>query len=571
MHVIAGVVLFAQLPAVFDYYDPPVTSPPTVIRVTENGLYGSPGHATLLPDGRVMMVGRGMDAATGTSGGFRFVSVFEPVPAYQPSPAEHWVSLETPPLDVEPGFYGDRWWMTDDLFCAGQTLLPDGKFFTAGGIRAVIDTQDPTYYMWMLGLGYSTTYDYATDAWTRVPSMMVGTAGLADPIRWYPLATRAKDGKVIVSSGTDLVFIQDINANYLTYLWANRSVEQFDPATGTFSLVAPHETAPPEIWNSDYTHAFQLPREAAPGGFDFLMFGEAGIPTLLSRDGAQRWMVRHDQPRPGTLPGQRPNYSATSALLPMRIADGSWGYNNGTVLVTGGDHGASHEHFVDVYDPYANTWRPRGDLLVHRHLPQSVGLPDGRMLILAGDICTCEGESQPGDVGKSNYLYPHGGMFALAEGTSDMPEIRGYHGVSLLLPDGRVLVAGGRTHGHEAPADEQPTLRYLYPSYMFDSLRPFLWSTPETVGYGQAFQIGWVGRPITDAVFVGLGSMTHAFDANQRNVQVTVAYQQAGANNENVGWLIAPNDPALLPPGHYMLFLLDQNGSAGWAKIVKVQ
>jgi hypothetical protein len=106
---------------------------------------------------------------------------------------------------------------------------------------------------------------------------------------------------------------------------------------------------------------------------------------------------------------------------------------------------------------------------------------------------------------------------------------------------------------------------------MFDSMRPYLWSAPETIGYGQAFEVGWLGRPIAEAVLVGLGSMTHAFDANQRTVQITIGYQYNGPNNENVAWLAAQHDSATLPPGHYMLFLIDQSYVAGVAKIVKIQ
>ena len=51
-------------------------------------------------------------------------------------------------------------------------------------------------------------------------------------------------------------------------------------------------------------------------------------------------------------------------------------------------------------------------------------------------------------------------------GSAASGEVRGYHNVALLLPDGRVFIAGGRSMGESGPEDEKPSFRYLYPPYL---------------------------------------------------------------------------------------------------------
>ena len=58
--------------------------------------------------------------------------------------------------------------------------------------------------------------------------------------------------------------------------------------------------------------------------------------------------------------------------------------------------------------------------------------------------------------------------------------------------------------------------------------------------------------------------MTHTLDMNQRITTLGFT-RAAGALNVAV-----PSDRNLLPPGHYMLFLLDGEGVPSIAKIVQV-
>jgi hypothetical protein len=137
-----------------------------------------------------------------------------------------------------------------------------------------------------------------------------------------------------------------------------------------------------------------------------------------------------------------------------------------------------------------------------------------------------------------------------------------------LAPDGRVFVAGGRSRSEIAPPDaedEKPTFRYLYPPYMIQT-RPAITAAPATIGYGASFSVAVSGGPISEAVLIGLGSMTHAFDSNQRHVQLAVV-----APTSTSATVIGPPDRQTAPPGHYVLFILDQANVPSIARIVHLE
>jgi hypothetical protein len=135
-----------------------------------------------------------------------------------------------------------------------------------------------------------------------------------------------------------------------------------------------------------------------------------------------------------------------------------------------------------------------------------------------------------------------------------------YHSTALLLPDGRVLSAGG---GRWGPSYLEAQL--YSPPYLFKGPRPTINSAPATLSYGANFFVGTAATNISSVTLVRLSAVTHAFDANQRFLKLTFQPTTGGFTVQ------APSAATLAPPGHYMLFILDANGVPSVAAIVKIQ
>jgi hypothetical protein len=132
---------------------------------------------------------------------------------------------------------------------------------------------------------------------------------------------------------------------------------------------------------------------------------------------------------------------------------------------------------------------------------------------------------------------------------------RGYHSTALLLPDGRVLSAGGEQTGASA--------EIYSPPYLFKGARPTITSGPSSVRYGQVFSVATPDAAnISQVTWIRLGSVTHSFNQNQRLNHLQFA-QATGAD------ITAPATN-LAPPGHYMLFLVNSNGVPSVAKIIQI-
>jgi hypothetical protein len=138
---------------------------------------------------------------------------------------------------------------------------------------------------------------------------------------------------------------------------------------------------------------------------------------------------------------------------------------------------------------------------------------------------------------------------------------RMYHSTALLLPDGRVMSAGG---GRWSLGIDYPNAEYFSPPYLFQGPRPVIDTAPAYVDYGAGFDIGTAdASSITDVALVSLGQNTHSLNMQQHYVPLSFA---PGASQLAA---TAPANPNDAPPGYYMLFIL-RDGVPSVAKIVKL-
>ena len=94
--------------------------------------------------------------------------------------------------------------------------------------------------------------------------------------------------------------------------------------------------------------------------------------------------------------------------------------------------------------------------------------------------------------------------------------------------------------------------------------------TLPTITLGQSFNIQTGGELPAEAVLMGLGSMTHSFDMNQRYVELEIT-QSIPILSQHILTIEAPADDRVAPPGQYMLFVLDDDRIPSEARIVKVE
>ena len=194
----------------------------------------------------------------------------------------------------------------------------------------------------------------------------------------------------------------------------------------------------------------------------------------------------------------------------------------------------------------------------------SVVLPNGQVVIIGGQT-RAAAFTDDRSVLAAELFDPASETFTVLPA---MTVPRNYHGVSLLMPDARVITSGGGLCGAGCAANH-PDVQILAPYYLFNpdgtpATRPVITAAPAQAGHGTAMAVT-TNAPIASFSLVRMGSTTHTVNNDQR--RIPLAFSTTGSNSYSVQ---VPSNTGIALPGLYMLFAMNADGVPSVARIVRV-
>jgi len=223
---------------------------------------------------------------------------------------------------------------------------------------------------------------------------------------------------------------------------------------------------------------------------------------------------------------------------------------------------------VDLNNP-ANSpgWKVTSNC-IQRFLCDSILLPDGTVLVTNG---AAKGEADNNQVAVRE--------IELFDPSDESWEVIGflkrdrlYHGSAILLPDGRVAVAGSTGHNWVravfTPREhfEQNIEIITPPKLQCNPTRPKISNVPSSISYNTSFDVTKSdSKKIKTVSLIKASSTTHNNNMDQRCIVLPIKEQ-----TKNTLKLLSPKDSTYAPSGHYMLFLLDNKKVPSIGEFVKV-
>jgi hypothetical protein len=212
-----------------------------------------------------------------------------------------------------------------------------------------------------------------------------------------------------------------------------------------------------------------------------------------------------------------------------------------------------------------------------RHLNSTI-LPDGEVLVTGGVDGGTSGTGASAVYNFNDLSNPHREAEIWNPKTGQWTTLaanarpRGYHSVSILLPDGTVLHGSG---GDAQIPPQNPNTGALYPNeknheifsppYLFKGARPTISSAPATVGYGATFSVATPNAAqVTEVRWIRVGAVTHAFDMSARANTLSFTRTATGVDVK------APATGEIAPPGYYLLFILNRNGVPSEGRFIRI-
>ncbi|MFP5365198.1 MAG: DUF4082 domain-containing protein [Thermoleophilia bacterium] len=401
-----------------------------------------------------------------------------------------------------------------NLFCAGHITLSDGRLLVAGGhLNAYEGTTD------------TNLFTPSTATWQRGTNM--------SRARWYPTVTGLPDGRVFTISG-DGITLNEAGQSVPLTNGSNSVPEIYNPANDTWSSLPSAERR-----MALYPFMFVLP--------DGRLFDAGPDTTSRTLDlSTGQWTTV------GT--SQIDGMSAVMYRPGRILKSGTWAdpefpglpVTNRAVAI---DMTASNP-----------SWQEVAPMEYKRSYHTLTALPDGKVLASGGQTAS-DGVDERTGILATEIWDPATNTWTT---TASHRRPRLYHSTSLLLPDGRVLLAGGGAFG---TAKDEKNAEIYSPPYLFKGARPTVSSAPSTLRYDEPFTLGTPEAEQIDSVsLIRMGSVTHNLDMDQRFMHLNVTSRTSTSLT-----VAGPANANVAPPGYYMVFLVNGSGVPSVGQIVKVE
>ena len=452
-----------------------------------------------------------------------------------------------------------------DVFCAHHAFIGDGRLLIAGGTSKWPEGGD----------GHNHTLDFLghSRCWLYNPRVRewVETARLnRNPDqpdearsggRWYP-------GLVPLGDGSAVAFFGHLDQNDFRH--RNTLPERYFPSSGGWKNLAAEIAKAGEPSADDRRFLFFVRGYILPNG---KIFSATPLPTEFAaqpglQDGPHSSTAfdadagAYVAPKAASADGVHTGWDLPAALLPLLPIDGAY---NAHVLYWNG----SMPRIIDV-DAASPAWANTGarDAAVaarNRRFCNMVLLPTGQVCVAGGmhvhdpEDPVNQIELYTPDINWATNAYgSSGGTWSLEPGNAI--NNRNYHSTALLLPNGKVWVAGssiGANSGNPATTGIRKIELYE-PPYVAVANRIQILGARALLPYGEGFdvQLDRDATNVARAAVIRNGSATHSTDNDQRYVGLEIV-----SRSGNTIRLKAPPRGEVAPPGYYMLWVVDTAGN----------
>ena len=464
-------------------------------------------------------------------------------------------------------------------------LLPNGKVLTWSSNNEFTFEGD-------IGAAASRTQTALFDPNTKTSVLRVVTNTLSD--MFCPGVTNLADGRILVNGGS-----------------SSRSANIYDPQADAWSAAAPMNVARGYNANVMLTDGSVLTLGGSWSGLRNEKIGEVWLAKTgwTRRPGISAQPVTGPDPEDKGLgfisrgdnhlwlfavgeglvfhagPSAQMNWMTTSvdgAIISAGTrADDAYSINGqavmydvGKILKTGGAPAyqnmaaTAKTYVIDINDAVADLNNPvvvrtTAPMTYPRVFANGVVLPTGRVLIVGGQtFATLFSDDRA--ILIPELWDPVSETFTKL---APMQTPRVYHSTALLLPDARVFVGGGGLCGGCGTNHENAEI--FSPPYLFNpdgtaAKRPLINSAPTVAALGSSITVAADTQGLKFEA-IRMSSVTHTVNNDQRRIPLKAAVIATNSYR-----LKFPSDPGVVPPGYYMLFAINSQGTPSVARTIKI-